>query len=156
MTRSGHSSHRYPFSVLGLGDIVVPGAFVSLLRQADLDGLGSGGEARDARLNPRDRAPRLPTRVAAAGRPQRSPPTAARAAYPAAPSYFKSGLAGYSAGLAATFAANMLTKSGQPALVRTAGTFIYSAGCPLFMARSIVTARCTLSRRSSLPPPQPP
>ena len=33
---------RYPFSVLGLGDVVVPGAFVSLLRQVDLEGLGPG------------------------------------------------------------------------------------------------------------------
>ena len=30
---------RYPFSVLGLGDVVVPGAFVSLMREVDKDGL---------------------------------------------------------------------------------------------------------------------
>ncbi len=28
---------RYPFSVLGLGDVVIPGAFVALMRQRDLD-----------------------------------------------------------------------------------------------------------------------
>jgi hypothetical protein len=28
-----HSRTRYPFSVLGLGDIAIPGAFVALLRQ---------------------------------------------------------------------------------------------------------------------------
>lgn len=33
---------RYPFSVLGLGDVVVPGAFVSLLREVDTDGLEGG------------------------------------------------------------------------------------------------------------------
>ena len=30
-------SGKYPFSVLGLGDIVIPGAFVTMLRQIDLE-----------------------------------------------------------------------------------------------------------------------
>ena len=34
----------YPFSVLGLGDIAIPGAFVALLRQFDVTRRGDGGQ----------------------------------------------------------------------------------------------------------------
>ena len=40
---------RYPFSVLGLGDVVVPGAFISLLREVDTDGLDADRSAGDGR-----------------------------------------------------------------------------------------------------------
>lgn len=42
--REGANSGRYPFSVLGLGDVVIPGAFIALLREIDLDGLGDRPE----------------------------------------------------------------------------------------------------------------
>jgi len=85
---------RYPFSVLGLGDVVVPGAFVGLLRELDKEqgraGGGSEEEAREA-------------------------------------SYFQVGLGAYAAGLLSTFAANYLTKSGQPALVYIVPSLLLSA-----------------------------
>eukprot|EP00966_Prymnesium_polylepis_P263247 6080468-Prymnesium_polylepis.1 len=44
----GAGDTRYPFSVLGLGDVVVPGAFVSLLREVDRDGLPQADEDSSA------------------------------------------------------------------------------------------------------------
>lgn len=78
---------RYPFSVLGLGDVVVPGAFVSLLRQVDIDGLeaDTGGAKPAAKTSEVDFV------------------------------YFYAGVGAYAAGLAATFVANYVTKAGQPA-----------------------------------------
>lgn len=69
---------RYPFSVLGLGDLVVPGAFVSLLRQADLDGLGAAA-----------------ARPAPGGGDPLQKPTP----------YFNAGMAAYALGLGLTFGA---------------------------------------------------
>eukprot|EP00908_Phaeocystis_cordata_P003296 Transcript_13588.p1 GENE.Transcript_13588~~Transcript_13588.p1 ORF type:complete len:270 (-),score=108.18 Transcript_13588:22-831(-) len=83
---------KYPFSVLGLGDIAIPGAFVALLRQFD--------EAQAAAAAPNKLAPRD-----ASGSPLYSSP------------YFTSGMVGYTAGLLGAFVANAVTKAGQPALV---------------------------------------
>ena len=82
---------RYPFSVLGLGDVVVPGAFVSLLRQVDVDGLEADTSG--------------------------AKPSAAKLGSEVEFVYFYAGVGAYAAGLAATFTANYVTKAGQPALV---------------------------------------
>ena len=80
---------KYPFSVLGLGDLAIPGAFVALLRQFDAAQAGpKAASARDEAGNPTYESP-----------------------------YFTAGMVGYAVGLLSTFAANTLTKSGQPALV---------------------------------------
>ena len=79
---------RYPFSVLGLGDVVVPGAFVSLLREVDKD-MDKDGLAADA-----------------AGAPTTGPAQQLP--------YFYAGLGAYAAGLVTTFVANYVTKAGQP------------------------------------------
>ena len=93
---------RYPFSVLGLGDVVVPGAFVSLMREVDKDQLGAAAQPAPRR---RDTNPRR--RGAAAAAESSAPPSV----------YFYTALGGYAVGLATTFVANYVTKSGQPALV---------------------------------------
>ena len=96
---------RYPFSVLGLGDIVVPGAFVSLLRQVDIDGL----EADTSGATPSARS------------------SAAKRGPDADFVYFHAGVAAYAAGLAATFTANYVTKAGQPALVYIVPSLLLTA-----------------------------
>jgi minor histocompatibility antigen H13 len=90
---------RYPFSVLGLGDVVVPGAFVSLLRQVDIDGLeaDTGGAKPAAKTSEVDFV------------------------------YFYAGVGAYAAGLAATFVANYVTKAGQPALVYIVPSLLLTA-----------------------------
>ena len=95
---------RYPFSVLGLGDVVVPGAFVSLLRQVDVDGLeaDTGGAKPSAR------------------------PSAAKTSEVDFV-YFYAGVGAYAAGLAATFVANYVTKAGQPALVYIVPSLLLTA-----------------------------
>jgi len=90
----------YPFSVLGLGDIVVPGAFVSLLREVDTDGLSA-----DTRTSTRPRT------------------AEARAESP----YFFVGLAAYAFGLGGTFVANYVTRAGQPALVYIVPSLLVAA-----------------------------
>ena len=62
----------YPFSVLGLGDVVVPGAFVSLLREVDKDGLEPAEGSRP-----------------------RAPPIDAAKAAEAPSTYFRAGLGAY-------------------------------------------------------------
>ena len=94
----------YPFSVLGLGDVVVPGAFVSLLREVDKDGLEPAEGSRP-----------------------RAPPIDAAKAAEAPSTYFRAGLGAYTVGLAGTFAANYLTKSGQPALVYIVPSLLITA-----------------------------
>ena len=93
---------RYPFSILGLGDIVVPGAFVSLMRDVDREGLQQA-------------ARRTRSSVAAAVDGATFGP------------YFQASLSGYAFGLVTTFAANYLTKSGQPALVYIVPSLLLAA-----------------------------
>lgn len=88
----GSAGVSYPFSVLGLGDVVIPGAFVSLMRNIDLD---------------------LEAQAAGAQRALPPKPTASLDDKP----YFRATVAAYALGLGLTFAANYLTKAGQPALV---------------------------------------
>ena len=99
--------------VLGLGDVVVPGAFVSLLRQADLDGLDDAGAPWAGRKLQRAAARRAA--LLGGGRGLESFP------------YFYNGLGGYAAGLLVTFAANYLTQSGQPALVYIVPSLLLTA-----------------------------
>lgn len=90
---------RYPFSVLGLGDVVVPGAFISLLREVDTDGLD--GDASSA-AGGDESTTGLP--------------------------YFYAGLGAYAVGLCTTFVANYVTKAGQPALVYIVPSLLLAAG----------------------------
>ena len=111
-----------PFSILGLGDVVIPGSFVALMR--DLDGaMLHGGDGVDEK---------------------------ARAVIPRNGPYFKSSLAGYGLGLAATFVANEVTKAGQPALVYLVplvlGTTILTAAVR-GEAKEVVTFRATRSEK---------
>lgn len=86
---SASATASYPFSVLGLGDIVIPGAFVALMRQFDLDQAD----------------------------PEQGP-AAARKGEPLQEfTYFRAAVTAYALGLALTFGANYFTQSGQPALV---------------------------------------
>jgi len=96
---------RYPFSVLGLGDVVVPGAFVSLLRQVDVDGL----EADTSGVKPSARS------------------SATKRGSEVDFVYFYAGVGAYAAGLAATFVANYVTKAGQPALVYIVPSLLLTA-----------------------------
>ena len=100
----GGGGISYPFSVLGLGDVVIPGAFVSLMRSLDLDQQAeeaARGATTRRGLFGGDRAPTpLPPSGDLAGKP-----------------YFTAALGAYAFGLGVTFAANYLTKAGQPALV---------------------------------------
>jgi len=93
---------RYPFSVLGLGDVIVPGAFVSLMREFDQDQLGAAAVITKPKARTRG-ATALP-----ASRADRS--TDANV-------YFDTALRAYALGLATTFVANYVSKAGQPALV---------------------------------------
>jgi len=115
---------RYPFSVLGLGDVVVPGAFVSLLRQVDIDGLeaDTGGARPSARP------------AAATSAPKSAAETSEVVDF----AYFYTGVAAYAAGLAATFVANYVTKAGQPALV-------------YIVPSLLLAALATAARRGELP-----
>eukprot|EP00316_Scyphosphaera_apsteinii_P011971 CAMPEP_0119315888 /NCGR_PEP_ID=MMETSP1333-20130426/37576_1 /TAXON_ID=418940 /ORGANISM="Scyphosphaera apsteinii, Strain RCC1455" /LENGTH=411 /DNA_ID=CAMNT_0007321383 /DNA_START=187 /DNA_END=1422 /DNA_ORIENTATION=+ len=97
---------RYPFSVLGLGDVVVPGAFVSLMREVDKDGLSRMG---DVSLNV-------------------SIPNFDRVGIFDTSPYFYAGLGGYTFGLLATFVANYITNAGQPALVYIVPSLLIAAG----------------------------
>ena len=82
-----------PFSILGLGDVVIPGSFVALMR--DVDG-----------------------QLAPEGSPSQAEASSSSSSLAAwnGP-YFSTALAGYGLGLGLTFVANEVTKAGQPALV---------------------------------------
>jgi len=92
------SSDRYPFGVLGLGDIVIPGSFISLMREVDNDGLSeTAGTSK------------------------------ADSGWEASP-YFFTGIAAYSFGLIGTTVASFITKAGQPALVYIVPSLLVAAG----------------------------
>jgi minor histocompatibility antigen H13 len=82
-----------PFSILGLGDVVIPGSFVALMR--DVDG-----------------------QLAPEGSPSQAEASSSSSSLAAwnGP-YFSTALAGYGLALGLTFVANEVTKAGQPALV---------------------------------------
>ena len=90
----------YPFSVLGLGDVVIPGAFVSLMREVDQ-------QAKARLLGPNS------SEVSGSGVDARSHEL--KLGFDDSP-YFTSALAAYGFGLGLTFVANEVTKAGQPAL----------------------------------------
>jgi minor histocompatibility antigen H13 len=103
---------RYPFSVLGLGDVVVPGAFVSLMREVDSD------QRAEAAARPASRAARRGSATTAA--------VTSRSGWDAN-TYFYTALGGYAVGLATTFVANYVTKAGQPALVYIVPSLLVTA-----------------------------
>lgn len=120
MRESGDT--RYPFSILGLGDVVVPGAFISLMREVDRGAV--------ARVPARAR-PRAPSKgesklgKAELDRGDRGWDSNR---------YFYSGIASYGAGLLLCFAANYITKTGQPALVYIVPSLLITA-CGLASSR---------------------
>mmetsp|Transcript_7582 Transcript_7582/g.9428 ORF Transcript_7582/g.9428 Transcript_7582/m.9428 type:complete len:471 (-) Transcript_7582:338-1750(-) len=89
----------YPFSVLGLGDVVIPGIFCAMMRKIDQQGFvpekaeeGQVQEEEGLKL-----------------------------------SYFNSAVVGYGFGLGLTFFVNQVTKAGQPALLFLVPSIISSA-----------------------------
>mmetsp|Transcript_6354 Transcript_6354/g.8617 ORF Transcript_6354/g.8617 Transcript_6354/m.8617 type:complete len:464 (+) Transcript_6354:56-1447(+) len=90
---------RYPFSVLGLGDVVIPGIFCAMMRKIDQNGFpGEAPAVKDGDLNQDSKY-----------------------------SYFTSAVAGYAFGLGLTFVVNQVTKTGQPALLFLNPSIISSA-----------------------------
>lgn len=90
-----------PFSILGLGDVVIPGTFVALMRDVDGDIV--------EKLSP-EFPPTTATATESGGRGEAEVTEAANGPY------FQSALTGYGVGLAVTFAVNEVSQSGQPAL----------------------------------------
>lgn len=86
---------RYPFAVLGLGDILAPGVFIGMLRQFDVERWCAG---RDTSGPP--------------ARPTESLDPYAGAETP----YFFAAMAAYVASLGVTFGVVFVTGKGQPAL----------------------------------------
>ena len=87
----------FPFRVLGLGDVLLPGLFLGFLASFDRAAPAAGGADGG-------RVPPVPGVL--------GPPVA-----PLPRRYFQNGLGAYGAGLVATFVANQVTESGQPALL---------------------------------------
>ena len=120
MRESGDT--RYPFSILGLGDVVVPGAFISLMREVDRKAV--------ARVPARAR-PRAPSK----GESRKGKAELDRGDRGwDSNRYFYSGIASYGAGLLLCFAANYITKTGQPALVYIVPSLLITA-CGLASSR---------------------
>lgn len=120
MRESGDT--RYPFSILGLGDVVVPGAFISLMREVDRGAV--------ARVPARAR-PRAPSK----GESRKGKAELDRGDRGwDSNRYFYSGIASYGAGLLLCFAANYITKTGQPALVYIVPSLLITA-CGLASSR---------------------
>jgi len=107
----------YPFSVLGLGDVVIPGAFVSLMRNFDLDSRASSSSGSGSLFSSWKKKSTLPAKT------NTSPPSGGFDGMP----YFTSAVGAYAIGLGATFGANYLTKSGQPALVYIVPSLLLTA-----------------------------
>eukprot|EP00966_Prymnesium_polylepis_P325516 7381496-Prymnesium_polylepis.1 len=115
---------RYPFSVFGLGDVVVPGAFVSLLREVDRDVLPqadvpSGGGATTGGFGGFS--------FMSGGHWRRRSESDGKADGWAARPYFATGLGGYTAGLGLTFVANTVSGAGQPELVYIVPSLLLSS-----------------------------
>ena len=102
---SAPTDGRYPFAVLGLGDIAVPGAFLAMLRQFDIEQWYKSGGSGGAK-------------AAAAAAAAMEPLEGASLDFYAdmETPYFSSGLLAYSIGIAATFGVLATTGQGQPAL----------------------------------------
>jgi minor histocompatibility antigen H13 len=99
-------SRPYPFSVLGLGDLVVPGVMAALARRLDLEAASNLTEGKIDRktifkgVSAKAKASELPSK-----------PTEKRY------SYLDSSVVGYVGGLVMAFAANEWSHHGQPALL---------------------------------------
>lgn len=123
MRESGDT--RYPFSILGLGDVVVPGAFISLMREVDRGAV--------ARVPARAR-PRAASKGVVVGESKGKAELDRGDRGWDSNRYFYSGIASYGAGLLLCFAANYITKTGQPALVYIVPTLLITA-CGLASSR---------------------
>jgi minor histocompatibility antigen H13 len=123
MRESGDT--RYPFSILGLGDVVVPGAFISLMREVDRGAV--------ARVPARAR-PRAPSKGVVVGESKGKAELDRGDRGWDSNRYFYSGIASYGAGLLLCFAANYITKTGQPALVYIVPSLLITA-CGLASSR---------------------
>jgi len=94
----GRPADQYPFAVLGLGDLVIPGVFCSLMRKVDKKVVDppsdtKGGMTQAVAFQDATTTPEL----------KKQP-------------YFFGSIAAYTVGLGLTFAANKVTGNGQPAL----------------------------------------
>jgi minor histocompatibility antigen H13 len=123
MRESGDT--RYPFSILGLGDVVVPGAFISLMREVDRGAV--------ARVPARAR-PRAASKGVVVGESKGKAELDRGDRGWDSNRYFYSGIASYGAGLLLCFAANYITKTGQPALVYIVPSLLITA-CGLASSR---------------------
>eukprot|EP00607_Mallomonas_marina_P001761 CAMPEP_0182437834 /NCGR_PEP_ID=MMETSP1167-20130531/85313_1 /TAXON_ID=2988 /ORGANISM="Mallomonas Sp, Strain CCMP3275" /LENGTH=167 /DNA_ID=CAMNT_0024630889 /DNA_START=885 /DNA_END=1388 /DNA_ORIENTATION=- len=107
---------KYPFSVLGLGDIVVPGIMAGLARKFDMEGLpGEIPEATSVPVPP-EKVGRIASLLTFSRKPESETPVEANKTVKET-SYLNSAIVGYGGGLLLAFAANEITKAGQPALL---------------------------------------
>lgn len=144
------STRPYPFSVLGLGDIVVPGVMAVLARRIDENGISgiSSGASAASPSNASAPAPAIPSsgRLSLLNSIMSMVPTKPTP-LPQAPtpiadttirnSYLDASMGGYAFGLLLAFTANEVTKAGQPAL--------------LYLVPSVISAMLiTASRNNAL------
>lgn len=135
-------TRSYPFSVLGLGDVVVPGVMAALARRIDdrgIAGIGPEVSTPSPTASPVPSAPATPGRVSILNslsslmpikptKPMPLPPSPITIAVekPEGSSYLNASLGGYSFGLLLAFTANEVTKAGQPALLYLVPSMIAS------------------------------
>ena len=111
----------------------MPGAFVSLMRDVDREGLP---QAASAARGTRERRTRSSAAAAVDGA--------------TAGPYFRASLGGYAVGLLTTFAANYLTKSGQPALVYIVPSLLLAAIATAFTRGEVEALLAFQSSRAAV------
>ena len=151
---NGNASGEFPFSVLGLGDIAVPGFLAALLLRFDIFRGGGGGLSRDASIS--DSASQddntrssqtvesMPLHLSDAkastveeGDSDSAVPERERSdgdVTAGSKTYFLPVLAAYLIGLLSASGANAITHQGQPAL-------LYIVPCMLLTASSVALMR---------------
>eukprot|EP01041_Mallomonas_annulata_P007397 gene7397-15102_t len=122
------ASRTYPFSVLGLGDIVVPGVMAALARRIDENGLhllpppsiDKDKENDEKEVTSLSSASSRLSLITTYINKFKSTPVVPAIIIPKKineVSYLNATLVGYSAGIMLAFTANEITKAGQPALL---------------------------------------
>lgn len=106
-------SRPYPFSVLGLGDIVVPGTMASLARRMDIEDLAR--RAKSINASKEGKIGNFFTKLGY--EKSKSSQNLSRIEAEDRVSYLDTTLVGYISGLVMAFAANEWSKHGQPALL---------------------------------------
>ncbi|KAK9825046.1 hypothetical protein WJX74_003621 [Apatococcus lobatus] len=130
LVASASEGGRFPYSLLGLGDVAVPGLLACLALRFDAVRLLQPGQAAGTETSAQAGGPVSPTQAqtsaATAGGAVETVTTAVGTQKPVLPvteailqnrTYFLPLLAAYIVGLGVAFAANSITKLGQPALL---------------------------------------